>query len=98
MVKTSPFNAGGPGLAPGQGPKDSTCLVAKTSNILTYSEKTFKNGPHQTKKFLLKKPKEEEEETQSFLSPQRGHVSTQDGGYLEAKRGGLRMKPTLPVP
>ena len=51
------------------------------------------------KKFLFKKAKEEEEETQSFLSPQkRGHVSTQGGGHLEAKRRGLRMKPTLPAP
>lgn len=51
------------------------------------------------KNFFKKRAEEEEEETQSFLSPQRrGHVSTQDGGHLEAKRRGLRMKPTLTVP
>ena len=55
VVKTSPSNAGGQGLIPGQGAKIPHALGPKNQNIKQkqyYNKfnKDFKNGPHQKRK------------------------------------------------
>ena len=58
MVKTSPSNAGGEGLIPGQGAKISHVSRPKNQNIKQKQycnkfNKNFKNGPHLKKKVFL---------------------------------------------
>ena len=55
VVKTSPFNAEGMGLIPGQGAKIPHTSQPKHQNIKQNQHcnkfnKNFKNGPHQKKK------------------------------------------------
>ena len=59
MVKTSPSNAGGVGLIPGQGAKIPHASGPKNQNIKQKQycnkfNKDFNNGPHQ-KKYLKRK-------------------------------------------
>ena len=54
-IKSSPCNAGGAGLIPGQGAKIPHALWPKNQNInqkqyCNKFNKDFKNGPHQKKK------------------------------------------------
>ena len=59
MVKTSPSNAGGTGLIPGQGAKIPHASQPKNRNTKQKQycnkfNKDFKNGPHQKKKIFIK--------------------------------------------
>ena len=85
MVETSPSNAAGEGLIPGQGAKIPHALCPKNQSIKQKQycnkfNKDFKNGPHQKKIFFFKK------EADLGYWKMRGHVECNSIFIANSKR------------